>query len=108
MNTKRSKLCRRRSYKVGLIREGYLLAPLQLTKEYKGHNFEAVLRTDGKVEIESHVFDSCSAAADSVRSDVVGRRMYTNGWRFWSFRDSDGDVVSLEKARLDYIRDHDV
>jgi hypothetical protein len=82
-----------------LIAARVLTAPLELFRKYKGLFLKAQLRADGAVEFQGAVYSSCSTAADMARASVVGRRMNTNGWVFWQYRDERGQVKTLDMAR---------
>lgn len=73
--------------------------PLRLVRKYRGREFEAKLRSDGKVEFDGEVFDSCSRAAGVARGKVTGQPMSTNGWEFWQFLGSDGRKMTLGDVR---------
>jgi hypothetical protein len=73
--------------------------PVRLTRKYRGQEFEATLRPDGKVEFDGEVFESCSRAAGVARGKVTGQPMSTNGWAFWQFVGSDGKNRTLGDAR---------
>jgi len=82
-----------------LISAGLLVPPLKLFRRYKGTMLEATLLADGAVEYEQQRYATCSAAAESARATVSGRRMNTNGWSFWQYRDADGNKFTLEVPR---------
>jgi hypothetical protein len=87
-----------------VIDAGVLKAPLKLTVCYKKKEFEAELLSDGTVRFQGNVCDTCSMAADLARSTVTGRRMSTNGWIFWRYRDEAGKLVPLDNARQQYLK----
>ena len=87
-----------------LIQAGLLKPPLKLTKCYKGHDLEAELLTDGKVNCQGKIYESCSMAASAARSIVAGRQMSTNGWQFWRCRDDHGEIVRLEALRREFLK----
>jgi hypothetical protein len=88
---------------VDLLVAGLLRAPCVLFRQYKGHRLEATLQQDGKVEFEGTIYDSCSTAAEVARGKVTGRRMNTNGWRFWQVADADGRRQILDAARKKFL-----
>ncbi|NIA13652.1 MAG: DUF2924 domain-containing protein [Nitrospiraceae bacterium] len=81
---------------------GLLSAPCQLFREYKGQTFEATVLADGTVEFQGTKYATCSAAGNAARAVVTGRKMSTNGWTFWRFRDADGKVRELGTVRERY------
>lgn len=91
-----------------LIAEGILKPPLQLEKMYKGHHFTALVTADGKVTWQGEVCDSVSTAAGVARRSIIGnppgRTMpQTNGWVFWQFRDTDGQMKNVDVLRQRYL-----
>jgi hypothetical protein len=81
-----------------LIEGGILRPPVKLTKRYKDRDFDAELLADGSVRFAGVVYDSCSAAASAATKSVGGRER-SNGWRFWLYRDAQGQLVPLDAAR---------
>jgi len=78
--------------------------PLRLFTTYRGEPVEAVLRADGTVLMDSHLYTSVSMAAAVARVRVAGEfagRKYpqTNGWTFWHFIDADGVNRLLDDLR---------
>lgn len=82
-----------------VLASGVLTAPLKLFRRYKGTDFEAKLQSDGKVQFQGVEYDSCSTAAENARSTITGRKMNTNGWSFWQYRDGAGAKRELLFAR---------
>jgi hypothetical protein len=70
-----------------------------LFRKYKGQEVEAKLLTDGKVEFQGTIYDTCSTAAEWARASVTGQRMHTNGWTFWQWRSGDGKIQTLFDLR---------
>jgi len=87
-----------------LIDAGLLSAPLKLTVRYKGNHLESELLPDGTVRFGGKTYESCSQAADFARATITGRRMNTNGWAFWHYRDQNGNVRPLDAARQEYLK----
>jgi hypothetical protein len=86
-----------------LIAAGLLAPPVRLFREYKGRDLESTLLVDGSVEFQGSKFDSCSSAAEEARGTVTGRRMNTNGWRFWQYLDKDGKRTTLFDLRKRFL-----
>ena len=87
-----------------LIAAGILVPPLKLFRKYKGQQLEATLLPDGRVEFRGVQYDTCSAAAEAARQVVVGKRMNTNGWDFWQYRDGGGKRLCLADARSRLVK----
>jgi len=87
-----------------LIAAGLLTPPLKLTVHYKGHDLEAELLRDGTVTFRGEKYRTCSTAGDSARSTITGRRMSTNGWTFWQYRNEGGKLVPLDAARQEFLK----
>ena len=86
-----------------LIASGVLDPPVKLFKKYKGQDMEATLLFDGSVKFQGSTYSSCSAAAEAARRTVTGRKMNTNGWRFWQYRDEQGKIQFLADARQRFL-----
>jgi hypothetical protein len=82
-----------------LIRDGVLTAPTPLSRKYKGKSILATLREDGAVEIAGVRYDSPSTAACAAVEAVAGRKIATNGWKFWQYTDAAGNLRTLGEAR---------
>jgi hypothetical protein len=76
---------------------------LRLFRKYKGNVLEATLHSDGTVEFQALRYPTCSTAAEIARGTVTGRRMNTNGWSFWQYRDGQGKALELIEARRRYL-----
>jgi predicted type IV restriction endonuclease len=88
---------------IELIKAKYLQTPLPLFRKYKGRVLEATLHPDGTVEFQLKRYPTCSTAAEIARGSVTGRRMNTNGWSFWQYRDGHGKTQELIEARRRYL-----
>lgn len=86
-----------------LIASKLLMPPLRLYRRYRGKVMEARLLSDGRVEFQGQVFNTCSTAAEAARSTITGRRMNTNGWSFWQLDDGTGKPQTLEEVRAVYL-----
>jgi hypothetical protein len=86
-----------------LIHADFLKPPLRLFRTYKGKVLEATLHPDGTVEFLGTRYPSCSTAAEAARGSVTGRRMNTNGWVFWQFREGQGQPHELIEVRQRYL-----
>ncbi len=87
-----------------LVEGGLIDPPLALTKTYKGRELSARIEADGRVACLGETYDSVSLAAGMARRSVIGapsghKYPPTNGWSFWRFRDSDGQLRKLTVLR---------
>jgi len=87
-----------------IIEAGLLRTPLKLMRHYKGHDLEAELLPNGTVLFEGETHKTCSRAAEHARGTITGRRMNTNGWSFWQYRDEDDNLVELDTARQELLK----
>jgi len=71
----------------------YTLDRPRLRAKYKSNLHRAVVRRDGRIRYDGHVYDSPSAAAIAV----IGRNV--NGWGFWKYERAPGDWVPLSALR---------
>jgi predicted type IV restriction endonuclease len=88
---------------IDLIGARLLRPPLPLFRKYRGQVMDATLLPDGTVQFQGTVYKTCSTAAEVARGTVTGRRMNTNGWSFWQFRDGDGKAKELIAVRSEYL-----
>ena len=67
---------------------------MRLKAVYRGYEYSASLRKDGRISFDGELFDNPSAAAKTiVRTKTV------NGWRFWKYKNAAGDWVALKQFR---------
>ena len=65
-----------------------------LYKEYKGKDYQAKLLPSGKIKYKNKLYDSPTGAAKAA----TGRKTI-NGWKFWYFRNDDGDWKQIHFLR---------
>jgi hypothetical protein len=83
-----------------ILSAGMLTPPVDLTRSYKGHDLRAQILGDGRVEFAGKVFGSLSIAGQMARRSITPQiSAQTNGWTFWSFRDSEGHWRDLDSLR---------
>ena len=97
-----------------MIDAGLLSPPVQLFKLYRSKKYqgkdaekqrlEATIRADGTVEFAGNRYASASTAAEEARATVAGKRLNTNGWKFWRLMDSNGKPVELASIRQAYLK----
>ena len=84
-----------------LIRAGIIRPPLDLQRKYLGQTLSARIETDGAVTFQGNSYRSLSQAGNAawLAAGYHGRRPSANGWTFWKFTDSDGQVKSIDVLR---------
>ena len=92
-----------------LIAAGFVKAPLELERTYKGAKLTATVEQDGTVTFGGASYDSLSTAGGMARRSVIGApegRPYpqTNGWTFWQFRDpKSGNLRDMDSLRQEFL-----
>ena len=87
-----------------IIDAGLLKPPVKLIHSYKGHELEAELLPNGNVSFKGEEYKSPSAAGAYARGSVTGKPMSTDGWRFWQYKDENGNFVELDTARREFLK----
>lgn len=88
-----------------LIKAGIIKPPLTIYGTYHRKDFTAQIDKDGFVILDGKRFTSLSIAAGVIRASISGppsdglsyRR--ANGWTFWHYKDSGGDLISIDDLR---------
>ena len=92
-----------------LIAAGFVKAPLELERTYKGVKLTATMEQGGAVTFGGASYDSLSTAGGMARKSVIGApegRPYpqTNGWIFWQFKDpKTGDLRDMDSLRQEFL-----
>lgn len=94
-----------------LIAGGIIKPPLEIQRNYMGHDFAATIKEDGAVIFNGKTYSSPSLAAGMAKAVVKGPRpgskkgyYPSNGWVFWRYRDSEtGRLELLDRLRERYI-----
>ena len=60
---------------------------------YKGQDYKAWVRTNGGIRFNGRTYDSPSGAGKAIR------KKETDGWRFWKYKDKEGNLVRLKNLR---------
>ena len=78
-----------------------LRPPTELFRRYKGNELRARIEADGHVSFDDQLYGSLSVAGMMARRMIIGqdRRAQTNGWTFWKFRGSDGNLHLMDELR---------
>lgn len=85
-----------------LIAARLVETPHELHTTYKRQRITAHVIADGGVVYREQKFSSLSSAAAAARRFVSGTpdaRFPTNGWTFWKFTDSDGQIKLIDELR---------
>lgn len=88
-----------------LIAAGIIQPPLELQARYRGQAFTARIETDGSVTFQGKSYTSLSYAGNAawLAGGYRGKGPAANGWRFWRFTDSDGQVKEMDVLRQQYL-----
>jgi len=90
-----------------LINEGLVRVPLDIEHRYRGTQLNARIEQANRIVFDGRAYDSLSTAGGVARKSVVGSppgREFpqTNGWTFWQFRSSDGNLRVLDELRRQF------
>ncbi len=94
----------------GLIEAGVIDPPLELERNYLQRRFKAQIEPDGTVTCMGRSFDTLVSAASYARctcTESLGagsRRLSSNGWAFWQFRNEEGELESISSLRRRFLR----
>jgi len=92
-----------------LIANGFVKAPLELERTYKGVRLTASIQPSGTVSFGGEPSLTLSAAGGIARKSVLGtspreRPPATNGWTFWLFRDpKTGSLRDMDSLRREFL-----
>lgn len=92
-----------------LIAAGFVNAPLELERTYKGVRLTATIELDGRVSFGGESCVSLSAAGGIARKWVLATPPdepppATNGWTFWQFRDpKTGNLRDMDSMRQEFL-----
>jgi hypothetical protein len=92
-----------------LIAAGFVKAPLELERTYKGVRLTASLQPDGRISVGGETGLTLSAAGGMARKSVLATPPSdpppaTNGWTFWQFRDpKTGNLRDMDSLRQEFL-----
>jgi predicted type IV restriction endonuclease len=92
-----------------LIAAGFVKAPLELERTYKGVRLIASIQPSGTVSFGGETCATLSAAGGVARKSVLGTSPQepppaTNGWTFWLFRDpKTGNLRDVDSIRQEFL-----
>ncbi len=83
-----------------IVSAGLLSPPVDLFRQYKGHQLRARIESDGRVSFDGQIYGSLSVAGMMARRSIIGadKRAPTNGWTFWKY-DADGQLREMDGLR---------
>lgn len=93
---------------LAIIEAGLISLPLALETIYKGKTVRATIEAADQVRFMRSVVPSLSSAAGIARKHVLGlpkgkKAPSTNGWAFWKFADSSGNMQAMDTLRHKYL-----
>lgn len=76
--------------------QGFFPAGKMIYANYKGKEYKAWVRRNGRIKMvpSGQLFDSPSMAGISVT-----KKKTMNGWRFWKYKDKNGEPVYIDQLR---------
>ncbi len=92
-----------------LIAAGFVKAPMELERTYKGVRLTASIQPGGTVSFDGERCATLSAAGGVARKSVLGTSPHepppaTNGWIFWQFQDpKTGTLRDMDSLRRDFL-----
>jgi hypothetical protein len=92
-----------------LIAAGFVKAPLELERTYKGVRLTASIQPGGTVLCGGETCETLSAAGGIARKSVLATPPSepppaTNGWIFWQFRDpKTGNLRDMDSLRQEFL-----
>ena len=87
-----------------LILAGLLEAPCTLEKTYKGTQLTATVDETGGVVFDGKRYRTLSGAGAAARKSVTGKKLATDGWRFWRVRVGKGEPRVIDVLRQELLR----
>lgn len=94
----------------GLIEAGVIEPPFAIERRYRDQRLTAQIEADGSVSCMGRSFGTLSSAASYARSTCTGRpspdsrRLSSNGWTFWQFRNEEGELERMRALRRRFLK----
>jgi hypothetical protein len=87
---------RRRKHKIKKFNSlrGYFPAGKVIYANYKGEEYKAWVFSNGRIKVNGEIFDSPSLAGLAVT-----KKRTMNGWRFWKYKEKNGELVYIDQLR---------
>jgi hypothetical protein len=73
---------------------GYFPEGKVIYANYKGKAYKAWVSTSGRIRVNGKRFNSPSLAGIEIT-----KKMTMNGWRFWKYKDKNGELVYIDQLR---------
>lgn len=92
-----------------IIEKGIIQAPLEIENTYDGVRTIAAVNSDGTITFDDKTYTSLSIAGRDVKTKLRGTlpdgspQHGPNGWRFWKYKDSDGELKEMDSLRKLYL-----
>lgn len=96
---------------IGLIDAGVIDPPFELERLYLDRRLTAQIEADGSVTCDGRNFATLSSAASYARSTCSrsstdgSKKLPSNGWSFWQFRNRHGELVRMRDLRVRFLED---
>ena len=72
----------------------YITKRFTIRAEYKGYTYEAKVHKDGTI-----VYDGKKYNSPSLAGIAVNKKKTVNGWKFWKYRNDDGEWMYIDELR---------
>lgn len=92
-----------------IIEKGLLQPPLEIENTYDGIRLVGKVNADGTIAYDGKTYTSLSIAGRAAKTKVRGTLLDgspqhgPNGWRFWKYKDSNGDLKEMYNFRKIYL-----
>jgi len=74
--------------------QGYFPEGKVIYANYKGKEYKAWVYSNGRIKVKGELFDSPSLAGLAIT-----KKKTMNGWRFWKYKDKNGELVYIDQLR---------
>ena len=90
---KKKKRHHRHKHKFNLLR-GRFPGGKAIYASYKGKEYKAHVYSNGRIKVDGEIFDSPSLAGLAIT-----KKSTMNGWRFWKYKNKNGELVYIDTLR---------
>ena len=74
--------------------QGYFPEGKVIHANYKGKEYKGWVYSNGRIQVKGKIFDSPSLAGLAIT-----KKQTMNGWRFWKYKDKNGELVYIDTLR---------